>query len=340
MLAKIHQSAYRQRCRIRWPFAAGSIALAIGLIITWRNFISGQEQSQNRTASSISQSGTTSDSIEETKLYAADLIEQARKWRVRVGLQHARSLAKLAAQFVAEACGTDSPEFAVCLAELGGYDEDLCKFEQAIEELEKARSIMRENRDQFELHDLIGVDCNLALARRKHGDIRIASQLYDGIVREMNREAQRESADYPTVLLCIANFYLNNNEPEKAFNYLRDAKNAAERNGNVDRALSGGVNAALGKYYYLKNDYISSGRSFRDALAGLNISDYIHLKIYAQATIDYSKVLVAQGKSDDAADLLARKLYVIEKCFGRSHSVVLEIEQQVEAIKSQEGPEH
>jgi tetratricopeptide (TPR) repeat protein len=263
--------------------------------------------------------------------YAWQLVDRAKEAR-RIDLPYARELLSKAVNTVAEASGVDSFEYGQCLAELGGLDLALYKFKDATEELEKARSIQQQHREEYKFHNLVAVRSNLATAHRKNGDFKIAERMYKEILQEFHTEGHLADVEYSQTLIGAACLYLDMNELDKAFNYVHDAQQSAGAKSNSRDAIARNISSSLARYHLLKKEYAESNRYFEQAVASFQRSDHPELYTYAEIISGYSDSLIKQAKHDEAAAVLSDKADAIVKCLGRDHPLVKEIQRRRDSL--------
>jgi tetratricopeptide (TPR) repeat protein len=243
----------------------------------------------------------------------------------RSNLPYARELAAKSVKQIGEISGADSPAYGKCLALLGTMDAKLYRFSDAIDELQSARPIANRNKDQFDFRNLIAVEVHLAWALRRNGDMKAAEHLYDDILKEYHRESRLRDAEYPIVLLAKAGMYMDMDKSEAAFNYITDAQEAFRRLSGECESQKWGIDAYLGRYFYIKKLYPESNAHFQKAVANLLKSEQLDRPNYAEVICEYSASLIQQEEYEEAEKVLSDRTADIEMCLGDDHPLVREM---------------
>lgn len=258
--------------------------------------------------------------------YARTILDKAVE-SMLTDLPYARELAEKSTNATKMASGDDSPEYAQCIAQLGVIDMHLYRFAEAVDELQKAKSIVQLHKNDLTAANVSAIDFNLAWATRKTGDLKKAERLYNDILKDFHTNSRLRDARYPILLLSISSLYLDLNDFDTALNYINDARDAYRKLSVDDDLQNAHINSNLARYYFGKKLFPESNKHFQQAIVDFQKSKHNDVLNYVEVVNAYSRSLLDQANYDEAASVLTIKS-TMDVCLGHDHPLLQEIRQR------------
>lgn len=229
---------------------------------------------------------------------------------------------------------TPNFEYGSILIKVGDMLDNLSKFDVSVTKYRLATDNFVQMGEQSSTEYSIALN-NLTLALQKIGEFDEARTLMEELLNQKRANKENEPETYATTLASYANLLIRNGEPEKAENSLLDAL-ALYASYNLSKDLTyvnvleslGGIN--------LTNGNFALAKSQANEAIELTESNGFKSKEYSLFNLN-SKILVREGKFEDAKKLAEKSLAECQARFGNEAIQTCFVKNSLAGIVAQLG---